>query len=100
MPSVALDPPLTVACSLLRERLTGNFGCDSIPKKNIVCDEEPLLLGLDDECANLIKVSFFYKKLSFVSSYFAMSDWIIVFDTWNNSNKSVIDNSLTSIQNY
>lgn len=55
MPSISPDPPLTVACSLLRERLTGNFGCDSTYKKNIV-DEEPLLLGLDDECARLIKL--------------------------------------------
>ena len=49
------DPPLTLATCLLRERLTGNFGCDSDDKK-VICDEEPMLLGLDDECASLMKV--------------------------------------------
>ena len=49
------DPPLNVATCLLRERLTGNFGCD-LDDKKVICDEEPMLLGLDDECASLMKV--------------------------------------------
>ena len=54
------DPPLTLATCLLRERLTGNFGCDSDDKK-VICDEEPMLLGLDDECASLMKVRSDYR---------------------------------------
>ena len=57
MPVASVDPPATVACSLLRERLTGNYACDSADKKNVICDEEPFLLGLDDECARLMKVT-------------------------------------------
>ena len=57
MPVASLDPPIVAACSLLRERLTGNYACDMTEKKNVICDEEPFLLGLDDECARLMKVS-------------------------------------------
>ena len=57
MPVASVDPPALVACSLLRERLTGNYACDSADKKNVICDEEPFLLGLDDECARLMKVT-------------------------------------------
>jgi len=50
------DPPLLVATSLLRERLTGNFTCSVPNKKGIVCDDEPFLLGLDEECERLMKL--------------------------------------------
>ena len=56
MPVASVDPPIVQACSLLRERLTGNYACDSDNKKNVVCDEEPFLLALDDECGRLMKV--------------------------------------------
>jgi len=56
MPVASVDPPIVQACSLLRERLTGNYACDSDNKKNVVCDEEPFLLALDDECGRLMKL--------------------------------------------